>query len=102
MQSLSGKLAALNKFLSKSIERAIPCLDTLKKCTNKKYLCWTEVAKEAFQSMKKLVAELLTLTTLIKREELMVYVSATDEAVSIVLLAERSQRQIPIHYVTDI
>ncbi|GKA26458.1 reverse transcriptase domain-containing protein [Tanacetum coccineum] len=47
MQSLSGKLAALNKFLSKAAERVIPCLDILKKCTNKKDFRWTEAAEEA-------------------------------------------------------
>ncbi|GKD28578.1 reverse transcriptase domain-containing protein, partial [Tanacetum coccineum] len=31
MQRLSGKLDALNRFLSKAAERALPCLDTLKK-----------------------------------------------------------------------
>nr|GEY04341.1 retrotransposon protein, putative, Ty3-gypsy subclass [Tanacetum cinerariifolium] len=31
MQRLSGKLAALNRFLSKAAKRALPCLDTLKK-----------------------------------------------------------------------
>ncbi|GKC75412.1 hypothetical protein Tco_1126186 [Tanacetum coccineum] len=29
MQRLSGKLAALNRFLSKAAKRALPCLDTL-------------------------------------------------------------------------
>ncbi|GJW88698.1 hypothetical protein Tco_0164038, partial [Tanacetum coccineum] len=32
MQRLSGKLAALNRFLSKASKKALPCLDTLKKC----------------------------------------------------------------------
>ncbi|GJV62822.1 reverse transcriptase domain-containing protein [Tanacetum coccineum] len=38
MQSLSGKLAALNLFLSKSVEQSLPLLDTLRKYTNKKDL----------------------------------------------------------------
>ncbi|GJS24523.1 reverse transcriptase domain-containing protein [Tanacetum coccineum] len=33
-----------------------------------------------------------------KEEELMVYLSAADEAVSVVLLVERDERQTPIHY----
>ncbi|GKA08508.1 reverse transcriptase domain-containing protein [Tanacetum coccineum] len=48
MQRLSGKLAALNRFLSKVAEKALPCLDTLKKCTNKKDFHWTTEAEEAF------------------------------------------------------
>ncbi|GJW35686.1 reverse transcriptase domain-containing protein [Tanacetum coccineum] len=86
MQSLSGKLATLNRFLSKAAERVIPCLDMLKRCTNKKDFCWTDVAEEAFQTMKKLIADLPTLTTPMKGEELMVYLSAANEAVSSVLI----------------
>ncbi|GKB74810.1 reverse transcriptase domain-containing protein [Tanacetum coccineum] len=36
MQWLSGKLAALNKFLSKATKKALPCLKNLKKCTSKR------------------------------------------------------------------
>ncbi|GJT25585.1 reverse transcriptase domain-containing protein [Tanacetum coccineum] len=100
MQRLSGKLAALNRFLSKAAERALPCLDTLKKCTNKKDFHWTTEAEEAFQAMKKVIAELPTLTAPKKKEELMVYLSAANKAVSVVLLVEREGRQSPIHYVS--
>ncbi|GJR07600.1 reverse transcriptase domain-containing protein [Tanacetum coccineum] len=100
MQRLSGKLATLNRFLSKAAKKALPCLDTLKKCTYKKDFHWTTEAEEAFQAMKKLIAELPTLTALKKGEELMVYLSAANEAVSAVLLVERDGRQALIHYVS--
>ncbi|GJY25609.1 reverse transcriptase domain-containing protein [Tanacetum coccineum] len=65
MQSLSGKLAALNRFLSKSAQRALPFFETLKNITkeNKDDFWWTEEAEEAFQEMKRLIMELPTLTT---------------------------------------
>ncbi|GKD77115.1 reverse transcriptase domain-containing protein, partial [Tanacetum coccineum] len=100
MQRLSGKLAALNKFLSKAAKKALPCLDTLKKCANKKDFHWTIEAEEAFQEMNKLIAELPTLTAPKKEEELIVYLSAANEAVRIVLLVERHVSQAPIHYVS--
>ncbi|GKB44048.1 reverse transcriptase domain-containing protein [Tanacetum coccineum] len=100
MQSLSGKMAALNRFLYMVSERVIPCLDTLKKCTNKNDFRWTNSVEEAFQAMKRLIAELPTLTTPMKNKELMVYLSTTEEAVSSVLLVERKGRQMPIHYVS--
>ncbi|GJT45743.1 reverse transcriptase domain-containing protein [Tanacetum coccineum] len=102
MQQLSGKLAALNKFLSKAAKKALPCLDTLKKCTNKKVFHWTGEAEEAFQEMKRLITELPTLTAPMKEEELMVYLSAANKAVIAVLLVERHGRQAPIHYVSRI
>nr|GEV33823.1 Pol polyprotein [Tanacetum cinerariifolium] len=50
--------------------------------------------------MKRLVAELPTLTTSMKDNELMVYLSIADEAVCVVLLVERNRRKMPIHYVS--
>nr|GEY97132.1 reverse transcriptase domain-containing protein [Tanacetum cinerariifolium] len=55
--------------------------------------------EEAFQTKKKLIAELSTLTVPKKEEELMVYLSSANEAVSAILLVERDGRQTPIHYV---
>nr|GEU56884.1 hypothetical protein [Tanacetum cinerariifolium] len=51
--------------------------------------------------MKKLIAELPTLTTPKKEEELMVYLSAANEAVSVALLVERDGRQTLIHYISQ-
>ncbi|GKD50874.1 reverse transcriptase domain-containing protein [Tanacetum coccineum] len=70
------------------------------KVYNKKDFHWTTEAKEAFQAMKKLIAELPALTAPKKEEELMVYLSVANEAVSAVLLVERDGRQIPIYYVS--
>ncbi|GJT14304.1 hypothetical protein Tco_0861346 [Tanacetum coccineum] len=50
MQSLSGKLAALNRFLSRFAERALPFFETLKNITkeNKDDYRWTENVERAF------------------------------------------------------
>ncbi|GKC65006.1 reverse transcriptase domain-containing protein, partial [Tanacetum coccineum] len=50
--------------------------------------------------MKRLITELPTLMAPKREEELMVYLSAANEAVSAVLLVERHGRQAPIHYVS--
>ncbi|GJR48218.1 reverse transcriptase domain-containing protein [Tanacetum coccineum] len=54
----------------------------------------------SFPGMKRLIAELPTLTAPMKDEELMVYLLAANEAVNAVLLVERNERQMPIHYVS--
>ncbi|GKB54088.1 reverse transcriptase domain-containing protein, partial [Tanacetum coccineum] len=56
--------------------------DTLKKCTNKKDFRWIEAAEVVFLEMKKLVSDLLTLTTPKKGETLMMYLAVASEAVS--------------------
>ncbi|GJS24269.1 reverse transcriptase domain-containing protein [Tanacetum coccineum] len=62
VQKLNGKLASLNRFLSKSAEKSLPFFKTLKNCTKKSDFQWTPEAEEAFKQMKRLIAELPTLT----------------------------------------
>ncbi|GJZ48636.1 retrovirus-related pol polyprotein from transposon TNT 1-94 [Tanacetum coccineum] len=76
----------------------MPSLSSLKQMQQLSDFHWITATEEAFQAMKKLIVELPTLTTLMKDEELMVYLSATNEAVSVILLVERNRRQILIHY----
>ncbi|GJS96335.1 reverse transcriptase domain-containing protein [Tanacetum coccineum] len=58
VQKLNGKLASLNRFLAKSVEKSLPFFKTLKKCTKKSNFCWTMEAEKAFKQMKRLIAEL--------------------------------------------
>ncbi|GKD47065.1 reverse transcriptase domain-containing protein, partial [Tanacetum coccineum] len=100
--SLSGKLAALNRFLSRSAERVIPFFETLKNITkeNKEDYRWTEEAEHAFQELKKLILELPTPTTPEQKETLFVYLATSYDAVSGVLVADRKGKQTPIRYVS--
>ncbi|GJZ95844.1 reverse transcriptase domain-containing protein [Tanacetum coccineum] len=102
MQSLSGKLAALNRFLSKSTERSLPFFETLKNITkeNKEDYIWTEEAEHALQDLKKLILELPTLTTPEKKETLFIYMATSNKAVSGVMVVGRKGKQTPIRYVS--
>ncbi|GJT52803.1 hypothetical protein Tco_0978960 [Tanacetum coccineum] len=79
IQSLSGKLAVLNRFLSRSVERALPFFETLKNITNenKDDYRWAEDAKRAFQEMKTLIIKLPKMTTPLPKEALFVYLAAS-------------------------
>ncbi|GJX15958.1 reverse transcriptase domain-containing protein [Tanacetum coccineum] len=102
MQSLSGKLAALNRFLAKSAERSLPFFNTLKNITkeNKHEYRWTQEAEEAFQQMKKLITDLPSLTLPWEKETLYAYLAVSAEAVSAVFLTEKKGRQCPVQYVS--
>nr|GEV17989.1 hypothetical protein [Tanacetum cinerariifolium] len=93
-QSLSEKLAALNRVLSKLAERSLPFFEMLKNITkeNKDEYRWIEAAEKAFQELKKLIMELPTLTTPIKKEPLFIYLATSRDAVIGVLIAERVGR----------
>ncbi|GJY19644.1 reverse transcriptase domain-containing protein [Tanacetum coccineum] len=96
MQSLAGKLAALNRFLAKSAERSLPFFNTLKNITkeNKHEYRWTIEAKEAFQQMKKCIVNLPSLTSSFLKETLYAYLAVLKEAVSSVLLTDRKASNI--------
>ncbi|GKD46007.1 reverse transcriptase domain-containing protein [Tanacetum coccineum] len=102
MQSLSWKMAALNRFLSLSAERALPFFDTLKNITkeNKDDFRWTEEVEKAFQELKNLIMELPMQTTLSLKETLYVYLASSKEAISGVLMADREGKQTLIRYVS--
>ncbi|GKC08023.1 reverse transcriptase domain-containing protein [Tanacetum coccineum] len=80
VQKLNGKLASLNRFLSKSVKKSLPFFKTLKKCTKKSDFHWTTKAKDAFKEIKKMIAKLPTLTAPMEKEELIVYLAAAREA----------------------
>nr|GFC79476.1 reverse transcriptase domain-containing protein [Tanacetum cinerariifolium] len=58
VQSLNGKLASLNRFLSKSAEKSLSLFQTLKKCIKKSDFHWTTEAEQAFQQLKQHLSEL--------------------------------------------
>ncbi|GJW17225.1 reverse transcriptase domain-containing protein [Tanacetum coccineum] len=66
-------------FLAKSAEKSLPFFKTLKGCTKKSDLCWTDEAESAFRQMKQHIAKLPMLTTPEEKEELIVYLAAARE-----------------------
>ncbi|GKB98855.1 reverse transcriptase domain-containing protein [Tanacetum coccineum] len=100
VQKLNGKLASLNRFLAKSAEKSLPFFKTLKKCTKKSDFHWTTEAEKAFKQMKQLIAELPMLTAPMEKEELIVYLAATKETVSAVLITEKEAKHMPVYFVS--
>nr|GEV99438.1 reverse transcriptase domain-containing protein [Tanacetum cinerariifolium] len=100
VQSLNGKLASLNRFLSKSAEKSLPLFQTIKKCIKKSDFHWTAEAEQAFKQLKQHLSELPLLVALKPKEELIIYLSATYGAISAVLMTERGMVQMPIYFIS--
>nr|GFB34987.1 reverse transcriptase domain-containing protein [Tanacetum cinerariifolium] len=100
VQSLNGKLASLNRFLSKSAEKYLPLFQTLKKCIKKSDFRWTTEAEQAFQQLKQHLSALPLLAAPKPREELIVYLFATHGAISAVLMTERGTAQTPAYFIS--
>ncbi|XP_027063199.2 uncharacterized protein [Coffea arabica] len=94
VQRLNGRLAALNRFLFQSAEKALPFFKVLKKSDQ---FAWTEECQSAFNQLKQYLHHLPTLAS--PRPEEKLYLSAADEAVSAVLIQDEGT-QVPVYYVS--
>ncbi|GJU71914.1 reverse transcriptase domain-containing protein [Tanacetum coccineum] len=102
VQSLNGKLASLNRFLSKSAEKSLPLFKALKKCIKKRDFHWMPEAEQAFKQLKQHLSELPLLVAPKLKEELIIYMSASHRAISAVLMTERVMVQMPVYFVAEI
>ena len=82
-----GSLAALNRFILRLPERALSFFKLLRRSGP---FSWTEEVEQAFQELKQHLATLLVLVAPELGETLFLYLAASAEAVSMVLVAERT------------
>jgi hypothetical protein len=103
VQRLTGKLAALNRFISKSVERSLPFLKMLR---GVKDFAWGPEQAVAFASLKQHLSELAILTSPNPSLPLLLYVAASSHAVSAALVQEQdiegTSRQCPVYYVSEV
>jgi ribonuclease HI len=102
VQRLTGRIASLNRFISKAAERSLPFLKVLR--ANSAFQ-WGPEQQQAFDDLKKYLEEAAVMTKPSPKAELLLYIAATDTAVSAVLVEERKEadalKQFPIYYVSE-
>ena len=102
---LTGMMAALGHFISKLGEKGLPFFKLLKKVD--KYV-WDDEAQKAFDKLKDSLTSPPIMTPPVVKETLLLYISATTNVVSNVLIAEREEVgqpypvQRPVYYVSEI
>jgi hypothetical protein len=87
VQRLTGSLAALSRFISRLAERALPFFKLMR---GSGPFAWTGEAERAFQKMKQYLTTLPVLVAPDPGETLFLYLAATAEVISMVLVTERS------------
>ncbi|KAL0416465.1 UNVERIFIED_CONTAM: hypothetical protein Slati_3478400 [Sesamum latifolium] len=96
VQRLTGRIAALSRFISKSGEKVLPLFKTLRKV---KDFEWTEECQQAFEELKAYLARLPLLVKPSLGDTLYLYISSTSQAISCVLVREKEGTQKPIYYI---
>ena len=96
VQRLAGHTAALSRFISHLGEKAIPLYQMMKNTDN---FVWSDAANQAFEALKKQLAERPILAAPIDKEPLLLYVAANSRAVSIAVVVERKEsgKEYPVH-----
>ena len=93
---LTRMLAALNRFISKFADRCRPFYELLKKW---KGFRWDKECDKAFRELKEYLAKAPMLTAPESGEDLFMYLSVSDHAVSVVLLRDQGVQQ-PMYYIS--
>jgi hypothetical protein len=76
---LAGRLASLNRFISRSAERNLPFFEILK---STKVFQWGPAQQKDFEELKQYLIDLTTLTPPSSGTPLLLYVAASHSAVS--------------------
>jgi hypothetical protein len=93
IQRLTGRVAALNRFMSRSTDKCLPFFKTLKKA-----FIWTDECQQAFEELKRYLTKPPLLSPSKQGEELYLYLAVSPTAVSSALIREEEGRQLPVYY----
>ena len=90
---MTGKVTALNRFISRATDKCMPFFKVLKKAFQ-----WTDECKEALAKLKEYLTKPPLLSPLVMGEKLYLYFVVTNTAVSSALIREEENVQKPVYY----
>ena len=93
IQRLTGIVATLNRFVSRSTDKCLPFFKTLKKA-----FTWMDECQQAFEELKKYLTTPPLLSLSKQGEELYLYLAVSPTAISSALVREEDGRQLPVYY----
>ena len=93
VQSFTGRVATLNRFVSKATNKCLPFFRVLKRAFE-----WTDECQIAFQDLKMYLIAAPLLSPSVMGEELFLYLAVTLHAVSSALIRKEGRIQKPIYY----
>ena len=96
VQKLTGRITALNRFVSKATDKCLPFFKTLKQA-----FTWTDECEEAFQDLKRYLSNPTFLSPSKEGENLYLYLAVSTTTVSAALIREEAKKQLPVYYVSQ-
>jgi hypothetical protein len=102
VQKLTGRVAALNRFIPRTTERSLPFFQVLRSSKN---FQWSETQKQPFQELKDYLSNMTKLCPLEPRLALLLYVSTSNSALTVVLVQEKEEegkfKKIPVYSASE-
>jgi hypothetical protein len=99
MQKLTGRIAALNRFIHRSANRSLSFFKVLH---NANKFDWRQEQREAFNSLRDYLTKMTKMTAPDPKDTLLLYILASHSAVSATLVLERetegSLRHVPVYF----
>ena len=93
VQNLNGKVAALNRFVSRATNKCLLFFRTLKKSFE-----WTVECQQAFKELKAYLSSPPLLSPSKPGDELFLYLAVSLAAFSVALVREEDKVQKPVYY----
>lgn len=93
VQSLNGRVAAPNRFVSRATNKCLPFFKTLKKSFE-----WTDECQKAFEELKAYLASPPLLSPSKPNDELSLYLAISPMTVSSTFIREEDHVQLPMYY----
>ncbi|GKV48237.1 hypothetical protein SLEP1_g55063 [Rubroshorea leprosula] len=108
IQRLTGRVAALHRFISKSANKCLPFFKIMRSAAQKdesgkqKKFEWSQECQAVFDELKSYLSSPPLLTKAVDGEILYLYLGISDEAISSVLLRKEAKQQKPIYYISSV
>ena len=93
VQRLTGRVAALNRFVLKATDKCLPFFRVLRRTFE-----WTGECQQAFEDLKAYLTSTPLLSPSKLGEKLYLYLAVSPHAVSLALIKEEGKVQKPIYY----
>jgi hypothetical protein len=93
VQSLTGRVAALNRFVSRATDKCLPFFKTLRKA-----FTWTDECQKSFEELKMYLTSPPLLSPSQQGETLSLYLAVSPTAVSSALIREECGTQLSVYY----
>ena len=96
VQSLTGRVVALNRFVSKATDKCLPFFKSLKQA-----FVWIDKCEATFQELKRYLSNPSLLSPSKEREDMFLYLAMSAIAMSAALIREENRIRHSMYYISQ-